>query len=88
MVAFWLFQRITYFLAIVSICFADQGTVKWFDSKKGYGFITLKNTRNDIFVHYSQIQSEGFRTLEKGQRVTFHVQQSSGEPIAVNVTTI
>ncbi len=50
------------------------GTVKWFNSGKGYGFLT-QNNGSDVFVHYSAIKSDGFRTLEEGQKVEFSVEQ-------------
>ena len=50
-----------------------QGTVKWFNSEKGYGFIEREDGEGDIFVHYSEIQGSGFRTLEENQQVTFEV---------------
>jgi len=52
----------------------ETGTVKWFDNAKGWGFIT-RNSGDDIFVHYSAIQGDGFRNLEEGQRVEFSVVQ-------------
>lgn len=52
----------------------EQGTVKWFDSKKGYGFIQCDSGK-DIFVHYKAIQVEGYRTLSEGQRVEFYVEK-------------
>lgn len=53
-----------------------QGTVKWFNAEKGYGFIAVDGGgREDVFVHYSAIESSGFRTLEEGQRVEFEVVQ-------------
>ncbi len=61
-----------------------KGTVKWFDGKKGYGFIT-KEDGQDIFVHFSAIQTDGFRTLRENQRVEFDVQQGDKGPQAVNV---
>ncbi len=51
-----------------------QGTVKWFNAEKGYGFISQENG-DDLFVHYSEIQSSGFRTLEEGARVEFEITQ-------------
>ena len=48
-----------------------NGTVKWFNSGKGYGFITNDDGSGDLFVHFSAINSEGFKTLEEGQKVTF-----------------
>ena len=48
-----------------------SGTVKWFDNRKGYGFIQRNDVDDDVFVHYREIRGEGFRTLEEGQRVEF-----------------
>ncbi|MBO8160909.1 MAG: cold-shock protein [Thermosipho sp. (in: Bacteria)] len=61
-----------------------KGTVKWFDAKKGYGFIT-KEDGEDIFVHWSAIQTEGFKTLKEGQEVEFEVQEGQKGPQAANV---
>ncbi len=61
-----------------------QGTVKWFSNQKGYGFITQENGK-DIFVHYSAVQGEGFKTLEEGQRVEFEVTQGPKGEQATNV---
>jgi CspA family cold shock protein len=52
------------------------GTVKWFDSKKGFGFITREGTEGDIFVHYTNIEGEGFRSLKDGEVVEFELVQS------------
>ncbi|ODN29727.1 cold shock domain-containing protein [Fervidobacterium thailandense] len=64
-----------------------KGTVKWFDSKKGYGFIT-KEDGEDIFVHYSAIQMEGFKTLKEGDKVEFDIQNGQKGPQAANVRVI
>ncbi|AEH51907.1 cold-shock protein [Pseudothermotoga thermarum] len=64
-----------------------KGTVKWFDPRKGYGFITKENGE-DVFVHFSAIKVDGFKTLKEGQKVQFEVQQTSKGPQAVNVTLI
>ncbi|MEO2066301.1 MAG: cold-shock protein [Desulfurobacteriaceae bacterium] len=60
------------------------GTVKWFDSKKGYGFITA-DSGQDVFVHYTGIQGEGFKTLEEGERVSFSITESDKGLKAVDV---
>ena len=64
-----------------------QGTVKWFNSEKGFGFIT-KEDGNDVFVHFSAIQGDGFKTLEEGQRVSFDVTQGNRGDQAANVERI
>jgi CspA family cold shock protein len=53
----------------------NSGTVKWFNAQKGYGFITNENTGEDVFVHFSAILSDGYKTLEEGQKVTFDIEQ-------------
>ena len=63
------------------------GTVKWFNGSKGYGFIARENGP-DVFVHYSAIQSEGFRNLDEGQKVEFEVEQGNKGPQATNVTIL
>lgn len=52
-----------------------QGTVKWFNSEKGFGFIAVDEGGSDVFVHYSEIQGSGFRSLEENQRVEFEIVQ-------------
>ena len=64
------------------------GTVKWFSSKKGFGFIAPDGGDPDVFVHYSAIQSAGYRSLEDNQRVEFDVQQGQKGPQAANVRVI
>jgi len=64
-----------------------EGTVKWFDGSKGFGFISREGG-TDVFVHYSAIQSEGFRNLNEGQRVEFSVEQGDKGPKAANVTIL
>ena len=65
----------------------NNGTVKWFNSEKGFGFIT-KEDGNDVFVHFSAIQGDGFKTLEEGQRVSFDVTQGNRGDQAANVQRI
>ena len=64
-----------------------RGTVKWFDSRKGFGFITREDGE-DIFVHWSAIQVDGFKTLQENQKVEFDVQKSSKGLQAINVRPI
>jgi CspA family cold shock protein len=63
------------------------GTVKWFNSKKGFGFIERED-EPDVFVHYTAIQSEGFRTLEEGQQVEFSVEEGPKGPQAAEVVVL
>jgi CspA family cold shock protein len=64
-----------------------QGSVKWFNNEKGYGFIAVDGGQ-DVFVHYSAIQSDGYRSLEEGQRVEFEVAQGPKGPQADNVRVV
>lgn len=61
-----------------------KGTVKWFNSEKGFGFITVDGG-NDVFVHYTAIESDGFKTLEEGQSVQFNIVDGQKGPQASNV---
>ncbi len=65
----------------------NKGTVKWFNADKGYGFITGEDG-NDVFVHYSAIQSDGFKTLEQGQEVTFDLAEGDRGLQAANVVKL
>ncbi len=64
-----------------------EGTVKWFNAQKGYGFITDAD-ENDVFVHYSAINSEGFKKLDEGQKVTYEVVEGEKGPTATNVNVV
>ena len=65
-----------------------QGTVKWFDNAKGYGFITVDDGSKDVFVHHSGIAMQGFRSLAEGQAVEFEITQGQKGPAAANVRVI
>ena len=65
----------------------EQGTVKWFNAEKGFGFIEREGG-DDVFVHFSAIQGEGFKSLEEGQKVTFEVEQGQRGPQASNVQKV
>ena len=64
------------------------GTVKWFNASKGYGFIQPDDGGDDLFVHYSEIQSDGYATLEENQKVEFEVGEGKKGPCATNVTAV
>ena len=64
-----------------------QGTVKWFNSEKGYGFITTDDGK-DIFAHYSAINAEGYKSLEQGQQVSFDIVEENTKTRASNITII
>lgn len=68
----------------------NNGTVKWFNAEKGYGFISNDNGGDDVFVHFSAIVSEGYKTLNEGQKVTYDTETDSrnGKLRAVNVTVV
>ncbi|HIJ68450.1 MAG TPA: cold-shock protein [Deltaproteobacteria bacterium] len=61
-----------------------QGTVKWFNDQKGYGFITVEGGK-DVFVHHSAIEGEGFKSLQEGDRVSFEIEQGAKGPSAAKV---
>ena len=67
-----------------------NGTVKWFNAQKGYGFITSEESGEDVFVHFSAINADGFKSLEEGQKVTFETESdaSNGKIRATNVTVV
>ena len=65
-----------------------KGTVKWFNAEKGFGFIAPEDGSKDVFVHYSEIQGNGFRSLEENQRVQFEVGQGPKGPQATQVSAV
>ena len=69
-------------------CKLITGTVKWFDSKKGYGFIERESEEGDVFVHFSAINEEGFKSLEDGEKVEFEVVEADRGPQASNVNKL
>jgi len=64
------------------------GIVKWFNNAKGYGFITPDGDEKDVFVHFSQIAGEGYKSLNEGQRVEFEVREGAKGPEATNVVAV
>lgn len=66
----------------------EEGTVKWFDNAKGYGFVSRANGGKDVFVHHTAIQGSGYKSLEEGQKVQFEVTQGPKGDQAVNVTKV
>ena len=64
-----------------------QGTVKWFSEEKGFGFIAVEGEK-DVFVHFSSIQKEGFKTLKEGDKVEFEVEDGARGPQAANVVVL
>ncbi|MEI4259978.1 MAG: transcription antiterminator/RNA stability regulator CspE [Candidatus Dasytiphilus stammeri] len=65
-----------------------KGNVKWFNESKGFGFITPEDGSKDVFVHFSAIQSNGFKTLTEGQRVEFEITTGAKGPAAANVIIV
>lgn len=66
----------------------STGKVKWFNSEKGYGFIAIDDADKDIFVHFSAIETPGFKTLEEGQNVSFETTEGKSGPQASHVTVL
>ena len=64
------------------------GTVKWFDNDKGYGFITPDDGSKDLFVHFSSISGDGYRSLNDGAKVTYEAEEGPKGPVAVDVTEV
>jgi CspA family cold shock protein len=65
-----------------------EGSIKWFNENKGFGFIDVDGQEKDVFVHHSAITMQGFRTLNEGQRVSFDIEQGPKGPSAANVKAL
>ncbi len=65
-----------------------KGTVKWFNPEKGFGFITRDDGQGDLFAHYSQIETDGFKTLNEGEKVSFNVVSGAKGDQAANITVL
>ena len=66
----------------------NEGKVKWFDAKKGYGFVSNVSDDKDYFVHFSEIQTDGFKTLDEGQKVEFEIGEGTKCEVAKNVKAL
>ena len=66
----------------------DKGTVKWFNDQKGFGFITPEGGGKDLFIHFSNITGEGYKSLQEGQAVQFETSEGSKGPEAINVAAV
>lgn len=66
----------------------NNGTVKWFNAQKGYGFITNEGTNEDVFVHFSAINVAGYKTLEEGQKVTFEIEADPNDSKKLRATNV
>jgi len=83
--AFWVFLPV--FLLIKEVQMAT-GVVKWFNAEKGYGFIMPDGGGKDLFAHYSEIRSSGYKTLEENQKVSFEIGQGAKGPSATNIQVL
>lgn len=79
---------VSFFQVKVILMSKMKGSVKWFNESKGFGFITPEDGSKDVFVHFSAIQSNGFKTLAEGQRVEFEITDGAKGPSAANVAAI
>jgi CspA family cold shock protein len=80
-------RRFVFISKLGLVMSTSTGTVKWFNETKGYGFIE-QESGPDVFAHFSQIQGDGFRTLQEGQKVEFTVSQGAKGPQAENITAL
>jgi cold shock protein len=65
-----------------------EGTVKWFSNEKGYGFITPDDGEKDLFVHFSSIDGDGYKSLDDGAKVSFESEEGPKGPVAINVSVV
>jgi len=79
---------VSFFNVKVILMSKIKGNVKWFNESKGFGFITPEDGSKDVFVHFSAIQTNGFKTLAEGQRVEFEITNGAKGPSAANVTAL
>jgi len=79
-------MKCNFYIIILRVFFMATGTVKWFNESKGFGFITPSDGSADVFVHFSAIAAEGFRTLAEGASVNYEVETGPKGPQASNVT--
>jgi CspA family cold shock protein len=86
--AFFYGQLPTYFLNPTEEGVMSEGQVKWFNEQRGYGFIQRDGGEKDVFVHFSAVQGDGFKTLKEGQKVRFEVENAPKGPQAKNVQII
>ena len=76
------------FLVKVILMSKIKGNVKWFNESKGFGFITPEDGSKDVFVHFSAIQNDGYKSLDEGQKVSFTIESGAKGPAAGNVTSL
>ena len=84
---FFSYKNDIYLIQLMEVIKMTQGTVKWFNSEKGFGFIEVEGG-NDVFAHFSAIQGDGFKTLEEGQKVEFSVEEGPRGPQATNIVKL
>jgi len=84
----WHIEHLLIFLIFIKEVQMATGVVKWFNAEKGYGFIVPDGGGKDLFAHYSEIRSNGFKTLEENQKVSFEIGQGAKGPSATNIQVL